>query len=171
LYNFKFIAMETIKTVTYSELWDALSKAKKNDRGRVIDSIVIHCTATPKDRKVTTAEIDQWHKGRGFSGIGYHFVVHQNGEIDFARPLSQVGAHCKTFNKYSIGVAYVGGLDGKRHCNTMTEAQDLSLFLLVNALANLYNIPIGRIYGHNDINPLKSCPCFNVNRWYVEHLC
>ena len=38
---------------------------------RKIDQIIIHCSATPEGRNVTVADIDRWHRARGFLGIGY----------------------------------------------------------------------------------------------------
>ena len=48
---------------------------------RTVDKIIIHCTATPEGRPVTIADVDKWHKERGFAGIGYHYLIGLNGEI------------------------------------------------------------------------------------------
>ena len=42
---------------------------------RTVDKIIIHCTATPEGRPVTIADVDKWHKERGFVGIGYHYLI------------------------------------------------------------------------------------------------
>ncbi len=41
---------------------------------RKIDSIIIHCSATKVGQDFTAADIDRWHRERGFNGIGYHYV-------------------------------------------------------------------------------------------------
>lgn len=156
--------------LNYDYVERVMDGERKFDKGRIIDTIIIHCTATEKNRPVAIEDIDRWHKEKGFVGIGYHFVVHQNGDIEQGRQLYRVGAHCKGFNASSIGIAYVGGVDDTKCTNTLTPEQDQSLFNLVTALAKLYNIPIGRIYGHNDLNPNKVCPCFFVGHWYAKHL-
>jgi len=47
---------------------------------RPVNEIIVHCTATPEGRPVTIADIDRWHRQRGWSGIGYHRVIGLNGE-------------------------------------------------------------------------------------------
>ena len=36
---------------------------------RKIDSIIIHCLATKVGQDFTAADIDRWHRERGFNGI------------------------------------------------------------------------------------------------------
>ena len=83
---------------------------------RTISLIVIHCSAVRPDQTSSAAQIDSWHRQRGWElGIGYHYVIRRNGEIEPGRPEWMVGAHChvkgQNHNKYSIGVCYEGGLD------------------------------------------------------------
>ena len=61
-----------------------------------IDAIVIHCSASRAGVDLRAADIDKMHKERGFSGIGYHFVVDLDGRVEIGRPLPQDGAHCNT---------------------------------------------------------------------------
>ena len=42
---------------------------------RKIDSIIVHCSATKAGQDFTAADIDRWHRERGFNGIGYHYVI------------------------------------------------------------------------------------------------
>ena len=124
--------------------------------------IMIHCTATPANRILAVADIDRYHKERGFKSIGYHFVIRQDGQIEEGRPLSQRGAHCYGWNSSSIGIAYIGGLDNEGNpADTRTEAQKESLRGLVERLKTL--IEIGRVLGHNEVSD-KACPCFDVKR-------
>lgn len=48
---------------------------------RNITEIIVHCTATPRSRNVSVAEIDSWHRQRGFNQIGYHYVVALDGTV------------------------------------------------------------------------------------------
>jgi len=80
---------------------------------RDINKIIVHCTATPEFRKVSVEEIDRWHKDRGWSQIGYHYVVQLDGTINQGRPITITGAHVKGHNKGSIGITYVGGCDSE----------------------------------------------------------
>lgn len=127
---------------------------------RQIREIIIHCSATPGGRDYTVADIDRWHKARGFKMIGYHYVICRDGSIEQGRPLEMVGAHCKGHNARSIGICYIGGLDRKgRPKDTRTPAQKDSLWALVQAL--LKQFPNATIHGHNEFAN-KACPCFDV---------
>lgn len=133
---------------------------------RKIDSIVIHCSATPEGRAVTVAEIRQWHRARGWRDIGYHYVIYPDGSIHAGRPVTEQGAHCTGHNATSIGICYVGGCaaDGKTPKDTRTEAQRRSMYDLCRRLMAEYNIKADHIYGHNQFAQ-KACPSFNVGDW------
>ncbi len=127
---------------------------------RKINKIIIHCSATPEGRDVSVREIDRWHRDRGFSKIGYHWVIYLNGSIHKGRPEEIAGAHVIGHNSYSIGVCYVGGVDVKHNPkDTRTEAQRLALRELVKELKERY--PGATVHGHNEFTA-KACPCFNV---------
>lgn len=131
---------------------------------RKIDKIIVHCTATPAGRHVTVADIDRWHRERGFEGIGYHYVVYIDGSVHAGRAVERQGAHCLGQNGTSIGVCYVGGLtcDG-RSCDTRTDAQRRALSGLIDRLRVEYGpIPV---YGHRDF-ARKDCPCFDAGTEY-----
>lgn len=129
---------------------------------RTINKIIIHCTATPEGRETTVNEIRKWHKARGFSDIGYHYVIHINGVLEVGRSSSIPGAHCKGHNKHSIGIAYVGGVDkhGKPK-DTRTKQQKRMLFDLVSLLKKEYMT--ATIHGHNEFAN-KACPSFDVQK-------
>ena len=96
---------------------------------RTITRLIIHCTATPRGRHVTVADIDRWHRQRGFDGIGYHYIIYLDGSIHPGRSLERAGAHCRGYNSTSIGIAYVGGVeaDCTTPADTRTEAQKTPL--------------------------------------------
>ena len=131
---------------------------------RKITLIVIHCSAVRPDQTSSAAQIDTWHRQRGFHlGIGYHYVVRRNGEIEAGRPEYMVGAHCLNHNSHSIGVCYEGGYDARgqpadtRTEAQRTEAQKASLRRLLETLHKDY--PEALIVGHHDLDPKKACPC------------
>ncbi len=133
---------------------------------RKIDQIIIHCTATPEGREVTVAEIDSWHRQRGFKGIGYHYVIHLDGRLSNGRSVEMIGAHCLNHNSRSIGVCYVGGTDRQgRAKDTRTEAQRRALLKLCQELKQKY--PKATIHGHNEF-AAKACPSFDVQAWRKE---
>ena len=132
---------------------------------RMINEIIVHCTATPEGRECTVAEIRQWHRQRGFSDIGYHYVIHLDGTMEPGRDVDISGAHCLNHNAHSIGVVYVGGVakDGKTPKDTRTDEQKAALASLLMDLRKLY--PTATIHGHRDFAN-KACPSFDATREY-----
>lgn len=136
---------------------------------RKIDKIVIHCAYTPPSMDIGLAEIDRWHKDRGWWGIGYHFVIRRDGKLEKGRPLEMVGAHARGHNRTSIGICLVGGKaqskngGGRAQCN-FTSAQWRELDALVTMLMNQHHVAIEGVIGHNDVSP-KMCPTFDVKAW------
>ena len=128
---------------------------------RPIHLIVIHCSATRANRSYTVDDCRRDHRDRGYADIGYHYYITRDGEVHTGRPLSQVGAHARGFNKYSIGICYEGGLDYDGcPADTRTPQQRTSLDQLLTHLKAAF--PQARIVGHNQLNPHKACPCFEV---------
>ena len=142
-----------------------LIPARLKKSRRIINEIIIHCTATPEGRECSVEEIRQWHKARGFTDIGYHYVIHLDGRVEEGRNVDIAGAHCTGHNANSIGVVYVGGCakDGKTPKDTRTDAQKASLANLLIDLRKLY--PRATIHGHRDFAN-KACPSFDATKEY-----
>ena len=136
---------------------------------RTITLIVIHCSAVKPDQMSSAAQIDTWHRDRGFHlGIGYHYVIRRDGTIEPGRPEWLIGAHCVNHNAHSIGVCYEGGLDIRgQPADTRTAEQKAAMRQLLEDLHRRY--PRAVIVGHHDLNPHKACPCIeNVAREYAD---
>ena len=131
--------------------------------GRKINEIIIHCAATREGQDYTAKQIDQWHKARGWSEIGYHYVVRPDGSIEVGRDISKVGAHVRGRNTGTLGICYIGGVDSanKFAKDTRTPAQKASLLWLTKELAKIHNIK--KISGHNQY-AAKACPSFDVRK-------
>lgn len=159
---------------------------KPND----IDAVVLHCSATREGQDVRMSDIDKWHKERGFACCGYHYVIDLDGKVEVGRPLSMDGAHCNTkglsgkpYNKHSVGICYVGGLDKNGNAkDTRTEAQKKAMRELIDSLMDKY--PIIEVIGHRDASPdqngdgqitknewIKECPCFDVKSEFPMEIC
>ncbi len=130
---------------------------------RAINKIIIHCTATREGDDISVSTIRKWHLARGWSDIGYHYVIDLKGNINAGRPIELMGAHTKGQNKYSIGISYVGGVesDGKTPKDTRTNAQKDAIIRLIKKLKGCY--PDVTIHGHNEFSN-KACPSFNVSK-------
>lgn len=148
-----------------TQIMNILDRTKLALVGRTINKIIIHCTATRPSQDCTVALIDQWHRQRGFDGIGYHYVIYRDGSVHEGRPLSKVGAHCVGQNSDSIGISYCGGVaeDGTTPQDNRTDAQKVAIRQLIKELRQAYgNIPV---YGHRDF-ATKACPSFDATKEY-----
>lgn len=151
---------------------------------RPIDLLVIHCTASRNGRLKPLEEIRKEHRARGFSDVGYHYVIQADGSLLNGRPEEQIGAHAAVkghaYNKTSIGVCLVGGLlpngSAKADSGQFRQAQWDTLRVLVRDLITRY--PGARVLGHRDLSPdldgdgqvepcewIKLCPTFDVSAW------
>ena len=132
---------------------------------RNLSRIIIHCSATREGQDVSVDTIRRWHEDRGWSDIGYHFVIGIDGTIHRGRDIDKIGAHTYRHNLDSIGVCYVGGLeeDGKTPKDTMTEMQEIAMLELIKSL----RVTFGelRLNGHNEF-AAKACPSFDVQEKY-----
>lgn len=124
-----------------------------------INYIVVHCSDSPQGRGDTAATIHKWHVERGWSGIGYHYVVLEDGTVERGRPHYWTGAHVKNHNSDSLGICLIGR-------DSFTEEQFLALRGLINLLKLSY--PRAEVLGHRDLDGNKSCPNFDVKEWWAK---
>lgn len=142
--------------------------------------IVVHCSATAPHQDIGASDINDWHKARGFKGIGYHRVIRRDGSLEYGRKTADVGAHVKGYNRVSVGVCLVGGIDAAGNAeNNFTPRQMRRLQVVLAGLQQTY--PDAEILGHRDLSPdldgdgkverhewLKECPCFDVPAWHAK---
>lgn len=128
-------------------------------------------------------DIDEWHKERGFEGIGYHFVI-TNGYLKYSnlkekkyvsdddgvlwvgRPLKYRGAHCPDYNWRSIGVCLIGDL------GNYTPLQWTMLKSFCLDWMDRLNIPVENVLGHcetpNGKSQGKTCPDITMFDFRLE---
>ena len=134
---------------------------------RKIKKIIVHCAATPPSMDIGVEVIRKWHvEDRKWSDIGYHYVIRLDGSIELGRPVSRQGAHTRGYNKESIGICYVGGVNEKGAAeDTRTDAQKKSLRILLEFLKLTF--PDSVIHGHRDFAN-KACPSFDATEEYKD---
>lgn len=152
-------------------------RLKKSERK--ITEIIIHCSATPDGKDYTVDDIRRWHKQRGYSDVGYHYIVYRNGQLVQGRDINVIGAHAAGHNAHSVGICYIGGMsaDNSRPEDTRTLRQKARLLSLLVDLRKLY--PNARIIGHRDLSEdkngngiiepsewMKACPSFDAKSEY-----
>jgi N-acetylmuramoyl-L-alanine amidase len=135
---------------------------------REITEVIVHCAATPEGKSFTVDDVRRWHRQKGWTDVGYHYVIGLRGELWLGRDVDIQGAHCAAggHNRKSIGVCYIGGVarDGKTPKDTRTPEQKATLLKLLMDLRKLY--PGMRIYGHHDFERGKACPSFDAKNEY-----
>ena len=141
-----------------------------------IQYLVVHCSATPADRDIGTAELKRIHlpasRRLGFKNtlLGYHKVIRRDGTVEEYYPEDRQVAHVvNSVNKVSIAICMIGGIDksGKAQ-NNFTEAQFASLKSELDRLEAKY--PRANVVGHRNFNGTpnatpKDCPSFDVVKW------
>ena len=125
--------------------------------------VIIHCSASNFGN---AALIDSWHRQKGFSRVGYHFVIlngmighkkyhdYFDGAIETGRPLDddsdmepdEVGAHTLGHNK-SVGICLVG------ESAMFTPKQMKSLNILLSILKSQFGSI--EVFQHSDFEPKK----------------
>jgi N-acetyl-anhydromuramyl-L-alanine amidase AmpD len=135
---------------------------------RKIDKIILHCSATPPRRDIGVEDIRRWHRARGWTDIGYHYVIRRDGTLETGREEGKIGAHVRGFNHGSLGVCLVGGLSAEAQpLYNFTDAQMVRARALVRDLTSRH--AGATVHGHNEFAD-KACPCFDVKLWAEEAL-
>ena len=133
-----------------------------------VSYIIIHCSATRETQAYTPEQLKRDHMARGFIDVGYHFYIRKDGTVTQHRKLNEVGAHCRPFNRCSIGVCYEGGLDANgKPKDTRTLKQRATLVGLILDLKQKF--PKAVIRGHNEMPGAvpKACPCFKPSKEFA----
>jgi len=122
------------------------------------DMIVIHHTGSP-DMDASAEQIHGWHLNNGWSGIGYHYVIRKNGDIERGRPEWAIGSHAYGENSHTIGIHLSGDFEQAYP----TEDQVDSCAKLIADICDRYGISIDRdhIVGHGELMA-TSCPGANL---------
>ena len=153
------------------------------------DTIMIHCLASPpawgkgKPAEQAVEEVRIWHtRDRGWNDIAYAEVIDYAGHWAPGRDLNDdgntwddTGAGARGHNRNVIHLALVGGKWangpwGRRtdkFSDHFTFAQDATLRARLAAIQEAAGRPM-KIVGHNEVDPNKGCPSFDVPTWLAQ---
>ena len=119
-----------------------------------IHTIVVHCSASPQGRGDNAETIHRWHKERNWSGIGYHYVILEMGQIERGRPEYWTGAHVAGHNSNTIGICLIGD-------KTFMDEQFAALADLIADIMSRHP-ECKEVKGHYELYSGKTCPNFDV---------
>lgn len=121
---------------------------------RPITRVFLHCSASDRPEHDNVATMDQWHKQRGWAGVGYHLFIRKSGLIEKGRDLEKVPVAQEGHNTGTIAICLHGLAVDK-----FTEAQFRSLLTLCHQINEAYD---GRVtfHGHREVAN-KACPVFD----------
>lgn len=128
--------------------------------------IVVHCTASPTT--TTLEQVEEWHKARGFTRVGYHRLIQAGGIVRHGRSDDEVGAHAKGRNTGSLGVSVCGDPRGGHPFDADQERQ---LLLVCADLCRAHGLdPMTQLVGHCELDPhaKPDCPGFDMHGLRAE---
>lgn len=146
-----------------------------------LEFLVIHCTATPAGREVSSDDIRRWHTspppaGRGWNQVGYRKMYHINGGVeqlvannedsfvDAWEITNGVAGH----NSVCQHIVYAGGMDAANKVPFDSRSIPQKEAMKRDILAFHTKFPEVKIVGHNYFDKGKACPSFDVQDWLKQ---
>ncbi len=109
------------------------------------------------DARSTAARIEKIRRihteDRGWSDIGYHYVVDRAGRVWNARPLQYQGAHVRDQNEQNVGILVLGNFDKQAPSNVQLQ----SLVEVLRVIQRKFNVPKSKVYTHQELAK-TACP-------------
>lgn len=112
--------------------------------------LVVHCSDSPQGRGDDAETLHRWHLERGWSGIGYHYVILEDGTLQKGRPEFWEGAHARGYND-ALGIVLIGD-------KTFTKEQ----YSTLRSFIKNKGFKSDEVVGHYQVDSAKTCPNFNV---------
>lgn len=139
------------ETITYKRLKNQI----KNNFPEMI--IVHHSGGTQANPLADTSHhtangMEVQHLSLGWDGLGYHYVIHKDGQIWMGRPEHRNGAHTVDYNTKSIGICLSGNFD----LTLPSKEQENTLPGLIQAIKSRYTAISNNIFPHRKFSN-KTC--------------
>lgn len=134
---------------------------------RQISWLVVHCTATPQYVKPENI-LKYWKETLKWKALGYHKLIDKDGNIHTFATDDVICNGVKGFNKESLHVSYIGGVDmsNGRPVDNRTLKQKEALIKVLKEWKEIY--PYAIIKGHRDFEgSKKACPSFDAKTEYT----
>lgn len=139
-----------IRDITASLAHHATERYLNRDR-KTIKKLVIHHTGVPAS--ITTERIAAFNVTKnGWPGIGFHYVITDDGTIQQTNALETIAYHAGNDNDAGIGIAFAGEFSH----TTPTSAQISRGGHLIAWLLNTLSLPPSAVVAHKDV---ADTPC------------
>ena len=111
-----------------------------------------------EDDQALVSLIEEWHVARGFSGVGYHFILDKQGAVMPGRGLDRIPAAQKGHNMHTIAICVHGlrFLDGWPYGHQAMAT--INLCSEINAAMD----GVVAFWPHSAVNSRKTCPVFDM---------
>lgn len=119
---------------------------------RAVTRVFLHCSASDNPKHDNIETIEEWHKARGFKGIGYHFYIDKVGRQFACRNIEVTPAAQEGHNTGTIAIC----------CGGLKEFPLLQMDSLKKLCKQINAAYRGNItfHGHKEVAP-KDCPVFS----------
>lgn len=124
---------------------------------------IVHHSAGPDSAALDVASFERYHRRKGWSDIGYHWVVERGPDglyvAVMGRPMSRSGSHAgRQWNGRAVGICFAGNFE----TSTMPVEQLREGAQLIAGLGVALEIPNerDRIKPHHEVRP-TACPGAN----------
>lgn len=145
---------------------------------RKLKYYIVHCTATPEGREVTSEELNLWWDQRWGKNRknGYSKLIHLDGGQEILtnydnnawKESDEITWGAKGYNSFAHHSCYVGGTEkGNLNKAKDTRTYDQKRSLMADMLNFHYLHPDIIFGGHNQISN-KACPSFDVRKFCQE---
>lgn len=159
-------------------------EAELTSATRPISEVILHWTET-----FTNANLDVNDILRISNSLPYNYIIKRNGSLQRGIPINYPGSHgdLLNHNTYSIGIAFVGGLnyptetdrvEETSSAGSITRSQYNTFYQFMRVFYNQY--PGGQLLGHRDFDITQEDPgfdcrdyafsCFNKYSLFVDPL-
>ena len=116
---------------------------------------VLHHTGGAPGEDPDVAAIDDAHRGLGWAGVGYHYLIRKSGAVEAGRPALTMGAHAEGVNTRSIGIALCGNFCEEEP--TAAQIESCAMLLAICSASFGVVLDDAHVVGHRDL-AATACP-------------
>ncbi|MBB4268171.1 N-acetylmuramoyl-L-alanine amidase [Roseospira visakhapatnamensis] len=127
--------------------------------GREVRRVFLHCSASdgegsPYEGEALVRTVRAWHLARGWSDVGYHYLIDHGGRTMTGRPLGRIPAAQRGHNTGSVAIMVHDG-------RTTFPPPALDACRALCGAIDAHHGGRVTFHGHREVDPRKTCPVFD----------